>query len=90
MNTYAVLGLSGNSVIALASALDGDSLLAVHRLARDKVGRSKQILLPAASNEHTLVAMRLDNDLLAALCSLCTATTRAELVLALLDRQLGY
>lgn len=67
--TYAVLGLGGNSILTLARVLDGDPLLAVYRLARDQVGRRKEILLSTTSDKHTLVTMGLDDNLLAAFCS---------------------
>jgi hypothetical protein len=76
-STYAVLGLGSSSVVALASVLDRDSLLAVHRLARDQVGRGKQILLSTTSDEHALVTMGLDDDLLASGTAGLTAAAAA-------------
>jgi hypothetical protein len=72
-STYAVLGLRSDSILALASILDRNPLLAVDGFARDEVGGSKQVLLATTSDEHALVTMRLDDNLLAALCTLRAA-----------------
>lgn len=90
--TYAVLDLGSRRAI-FARSLDRNPLLAVHRLARDKVGRGKEVFLAAAGDEHTLVTMGLDNDLLAALrtgaaLALAAATT-ASAISMLNEQALG-
>lgn len=75
--TYAVLSLGGSTTLLLGGVLDGDSLLAVDGLARDKVDGSEEILLTATSDEDALVTMRLDNDLLAGSATLGTAAGTA-------------
>ena len=82
MKTYAVLGLSSNSIGAAARSLNRDALLAIDRLARNQVGSAKKVFLAATSDEDALVTMRLDNDLLAGLNALrlgLAATTAASM-----------
>lgn len=85
-DTYAVLRLRGNGVVAFAGVLNRDPLLAVHGFARDQVGCGKQIFLSTTSYEDTFVTMGLDDDLLAALCATLGAapatTTRTRALLA--------
>ena len=57
--TYSVFSLGCRATLFLVGVLNGDSLLAVDRLAGDEVSRRKKILLAATGNEDALVTMGL-------------------------------